>query len=301
MPTSTKSKRASGFDPEAFLKRHEGQDREREERNRVDTLLREYSVPWNILDNTPPFQGLKLNSCLVRWEPENIDEFIKTHGEEFKRWKASLSVEEPEKAQRNSGKSRSGTTVTGKKPDSVKPTNQSGEQIAEQSKPQSTATAEQEKPDESVHRCSGTTVLPQPEGDTTQDSPSEAMPPANAQEDPAVPDSQDDVRPSEVGLNIGNSAAEPSAELPKKSRVSAKRVASDFDELTRRFLHTASIDEKCPVFLPLDIKTALVTLAQVSGVPKLAPSHIVINILREFFDEHRDLINRKLSGVKLSI
>ena len=119
MPTSTKSNRASGFDADAFLKRQEEQDRKREERNRVDSLLREYSVPWNFLDDAPPFQGLKLNSCLVRWEPENIDEFIKTHGEEFKRWKAYLSVEEPEKARRKSGKAtavrHSGITVTGKK------------------------------------------------------------------------------------------------------------------------------------------------------------------------------------------
>ena len=78
-------------------------------------------------------------------------------------------------------------------------------------------------------------------------------------------------------------------------------VNADFDELSHTFLHITSLGEKKPVFLPLELRNALETLARLSGVPNLAPSHIVINILKAFFDEHRDLINRKLSGVKLSI
>lgn len=87
----------------------------------------------------------------------------------------------------------------------------------------------------------------------------------------------------------------------KKSRVSARKVDTDFEELTRKYLHIISLGEKKPVFLPLELRNALETLARLSDVPNLAPSHIVINVLKAFFDEHRDLINRKLSGVKLSI
>uniref|UniRef100_UPI00266FD1CF DUF3408 domain-containing protein n=1 Tax=uncultured Bacteroides sp. TaxID=162156 RepID=UPI00266FD1CF len=90
-------------------------------------------------------------------------------------------------------------------------------------------------------------------------------------------------------------------EQSKKSRISSKKVDADFDELSYTFLHITSLGEKKPVFLPLELRNALETLARLSGVPNLAPSHIVINILKAFFDEHRDLINRKLSGVKLSI
>ena len=90
-------------------------------------------------------------------------------------------------------------------------------------------------------------------------------------------------------------------EQSKKSRVSARKVDADFEELTRRYLHVVSLGEKKPVFLPLELRNALETLARLSGVPNMAPSHIVINVLKAFLDEHRDLINRKLSGVKLSI
>ena len=90
-------------------------------------------------------------------------------------------------------------------------------------------------------------------------------------------------------------------EQSKKSRVSARKVDADFEELARRYLHVVSLGEKKPVFLPLELRNSLETLARLSGVPNLAPSHIVINVLKAFFDEHRDLINRKLSGVKLSI
>lgn len=94
--------------------------------------------------------------------------------------------------------------------------------------------------------------------------------------------------------------AEP-VEQSKKSRVSAKMVDADFDALRHAYLRIVSLGEKKPVFLPLELRKALETLAQLSGVPNLAPSHIVINILKAFFDDNRELINRKLSGVKLSI
>ena len=87
----------------------------------------------------------------------------------------------------------------------------------------------------------------------------------------------------------------------KKSRVSARKVDADFEELSRRYLHVVSLGEKKPVFLPLELRNALDTLARLSGVPNLAPSHIVINILKAFFDDNRELINCKLSREKLRI
>jgi len=49
--------------------------------------MNEYSLPWNIDDDKPPFPGMELNPCAVRWEPANLEEFIRKHGEEFKRFK----------------------------------------------------------------------------------------------------------------------------------------------------------------------------------------------------------------------
>lgn len=90
-------------------------------------------------------------------------------------------------------------------------------------------------------------------------------------------------------------------EQSKKSRVSAKMVDADFDALRHTYLRIVSLGEKKPVFLPLELRDSLEKLARVSGVPNLAPSHIVINILKAFFDNNRELINRKLSGEKLSV
>ena len=94
--------------------------------------------------------------------------------------------------------------------------------------------------------------------------------------------------------------AEP-VEQSKKSRVSARKVDADFEELARKYFHVVSLAEKKPVFLPLELRDSLEKLARVSRVPNLAPSHIVVNILKAFFDDNRELINRKLSGEKLSV
>lgn len=121
-------------------------------------------------------------------------------------------------------------------------------------------------------------------------------------------DSESEHQTASEVMTAGNSSDIPTTaekadavEQLKKSRISVKKVDADFDELSHTFLRIVSLGEKKPVFLPLELRNALETLARLSGVPNLAPSHIVINILKAFFDDNRELINRKLSGVKLSI
>lgn len=81
MAKSTKASNRFGFDADKFL-----QDRDEKERQQErNSLIIEYSLPWNIIDNDPPFPGMKLNPCLVRWEPENVEEFIREYGEEVKK------------------------------------------------------------------------------------------------------------------------------------------------------------------------------------------------------------------------
>ena len=92
-----------------------------------------------------------------------------------------------------------------------------------------------------------------------------------------------------------------SVEQSKKTRVSAKMVDADFDELSREYLQVTSLGEKKPVFLPLELRDALDAIARLSGDRKLSASHVAINVIRTFLNEHRELINRKLAGVKLSI
>lgn len=90
MAKSTKASNRSGFDADKFL-----QDRDEKERQQErNSLIIEYSLPWNIIDNDPPFPGMKLNPCLVRWEPENVEEFIREHGEEVKKLAAERKEEQ---------------------------------------------------------------------------------------------------------------------------------------------------------------------------------------------------------------
>lgn len=275
MAKSTKSSKASGFDADKFLQDIEEKERQ-QDRN---ALIIEYSLPWNIIDNTPPFPGMKLNPCLVRWEPENIEEFIRQHGEDFNRLK-NAGMNNPEINQ--------GTAKSEPSPSEVSSA--------------STSISVQRE-----HQCTDTTDVPTTKTKASPKGQSFSKVPVKQKSKPdgisMAPISDASV------IETTSKQSEPSAdkdtvetvEQSRNTRVSSKMVNADFDELTREFLHITSLGEKKPVFLPLELRKALETLARLSGVPNLAPSHIAINILRAFFDEHRDLINRKLSGMKLSI
>lgn len=275
MAKSTKPSKASDFDADKFLAELEEQSRkEKEAEQKREALLKEYSIPWNMKDEEPPLSGMRLNAWLCRWEPENIEKFVREHGEECKRIIAKLNAD--------------------------KPTNQPDAQASSQPEHQSTKSTVIETSDYAVQpqsQFTGATVIPSltPESEIQKVSV-----PSSSETD--VPDGQNsDTVPASVTLRMDVQEEPDTVEQSKKSRISSKKVDADFDELIREFLHITSLGEKKPVFLPLELRNALETLARLSGVPNLAPSHIVINVLKAFFDEHRDLINRKLSGVKLSI
>lgn len=59
--------------------------REKEAEQKKEALIKEYSILWNMKDEEPPLPGMKLNAWCYRWEPENLEEFIREHGEECKR------------------------------------------------------------------------------------------------------------------------------------------------------------------------------------------------------------------------
>lgn len=97
-------------------------------------------------------------------------------------------------------------------------------------------------------------------------------------------------------------SSEPSTvEQSKKSRISAKKVDADFDELRREFIHPASLGEKKPVFLPLALRDRLDDIARLSGDRRVSASHIAINIISRWIDDNRDTLNRKISNKDFSI
>lgn len=279
----------SEFDAQKFL---DEVNKEREKEMKASSGIPAGAVagdPWD----EPPAPNMHHDPCLWMWVPE-------TPKEKQPEWNPDTvpNIKRP------------GYSITGKKlPDDAELTDQPNDQSCKQAEshsvgvsvPKSSETVKQE------HQCTDITVTPPKKtkspsrtevGEEPEVMPNEAPPSDLESENKTASEDMPTNKTSEapVGTNRIDTV-----EQSKKSRISSKKVDADFDELSHTFLHIVSLGEKKPVFLPLELRNALETLARLSGVPNLAPSHIVINILKAFFDENRELINRKLSGVKLSI
>lgn len=92
-----------------------------------------------------------------------------------------------------------------------------------------------------------------------------------------------------------------SVEQSKKTRQSAKMVASDFDTLAAQFICPTDLGEKKPLFFPEKIRESLRKIAGLVPGGKVSPSHIAIHIIEAWIDEHRDLFNRMFANQKTSI
>lgn len=286
------SNRAPKFNAEEFLENFE---REQREEIRKRNIIPEGSIDGNPWDG-PPAPGMTFNAGIWKWVP-------------------AASVEKKDNLNWNPDETpdirRPGYSITGKKlPDNAELTNQSGNRDSDQSEPQQSKASGTRKPKNMVeqeHQCTDTTVTPPKRAKSPSRTEAEENPEVMPKDAPPSDSESEHQTASEV-MTAGNSSDIPTTaekadavEQLKKSRISVKKVDADFDELSHTFLRIVSLGEKKPVFLPLELRNALETLARLSGVPNLAPSHIVINILKAFFDDNRELINRKLSGVKLSI
>ncbi|MDE6268028.1 MAG: DUF3408 domain-containing protein [Muribaculaceae bacterium] len=269
-----------------------------ERSSQTSALMREYSLPYDFTDPTPPFPDMKVNICLVRWEPKNLDEFILKHGEEFKRMLAEKKEQQEGNLDGLVDVKKSRSTSQRRRSKTVKSNTQSDNSAGE---------IGQDSKVQSEHQCTDATAIP------TADMPIVEV---------------HDLIPETIGLNETKTSVpskvtetgiseitdpQPfqksevvsdtsvSVEQSKKTRVSAKMIDADFDELSRKYLQITSLGEKKPVFLPLELRDALDAIARLSGDRRLSASHVAINVIRAFLNEHRELINRKLAGVKLSI
>ena len=301
MAKSTKSTKASGFDADKYLEELEEESRkEKEAAKKKEARIMEYSIPWNMTDREPPLPEMKLNAWRFRWEPENLEEFIPKYGENCKRIIAEINAEKKRRLDTIPDVRRPGYSVTGNKLDTDEPANQPDAQASSQPEHQSTKTTETEIPDDAVQPQPQSTGTPVTPSAASEPEVKDVLPPSSPITD--APDVQNsDTDTASVPPQAESRPNSATVEQLKKSRVSARKVDADFEELSRRYLHVVSLGEKKPVFLPLELRNALDTLARLSGVPNLAPSHIVINILKAFFDDNRELINCKLSREKLRI
>lgn len=267
--------------------------------SRTSALMREYSLPYDFTDPTPPFPDMKINIGLVRWEPKNLDEFIREHGEEFKRMLAEKKEQQEGNLEGLVDVKKSRPSLQRRKSKTAKSNTRSDNSSIEICQHDSTIQSE--------HQCTDTTVIPDtdmPCNDVSNLIP-ETMGLNEINTYAPSKDTKTDISeisvPQPFQKTVEVSEISVSVEQLKKSRISAKMIDNEFDELSRKYLQVTSLGEKKPVFLPLELRDALDAIARLSGDRKLSASHVAINVIRAFLNDHRELINRKLAGVKLII
>lgn len=207
--TASKSEsRANKFDAEKFLRQGEEKSKAEAERHRkIEALMKEYSLPWNVGDNKVPFPGLALNPCAVRWEPVNLEEFIREHGEEFKKFKIAML------------------------------TNQSGNRDSDQSAPQRGKASGTRKPKDMVepeHQYTDATVTPPKKAKSPSKTEAEEIPEVmpNDEKPKWNPDTVPDIR--RRGYSITGKKLPDNAELTNQSgnQSSDQSPKSDSEQVT---------------------------------------------------------------------
>ena len=287
MAKSTKASNRSGFDADKFL-----QDRDEKERQQErNSLIIEYSLPWNIIDNDPPFPGMKLNPCLVRWEPENVEEFIREHGEEVKKLAAERK-EEQETARKayfanatKRRKSRGTSDSKSSKPDSDQVTimtemgNPSQQNVTASEDTLTVKTASTSNPTqvESLLHQKGTDLT----------APNTA--PVETVNDIGVPTEVITATDTTIMTTTDKVGAQPNvANTPavtgKSTRISAKMRRASRQEFHDAYLVKTDTKGGKPITISANLIKRLYRICARSGDYRACPTYLVNNLLMEILD-----------------
>lgn len=287
MAKSTKASNRSGFDADKFL-----QDRDEKERQQErNSLIIEYSLPWNIIDNDPPFPGMKLNPCLVRWEPENVEEFIREHGEEVKKLAAERK-EEQETARKtyfaNATKRRQSRGTSDSK--SSKPDSDQVTIMTEMGNPsQQNVTASEDTPTVKTASTSNPTqaesLLHQKGTDLT--APDTA--PVETVNDIGVPAEVITATDTTIMITADKTEAQPNvADTPavttKATRISAKMRRASRQEFHDVYLVKTDTKGGKPITISANLIKRLYRICARSGDYRACPTYLVNNLLAEILD-----------------
>ena len=287
MAKSTKASNRSGFDADKFL-----QDRDEKERQQErNSLIIEYSLPWNIIDNDPPFPGMKLNPCLVRWEPENVEEFIREHGEEVKKLAAERK-EEQETARKayfaNATKRRKSRGTSDSK--SSKPDSDQVTIMTEMENPsQQNVTASEDMPTVKTASTSNPTqaelLLHQKGTDLT--APDTA--PVETVNDIGVPTQVITATDTTIMTTTDKAEAQPNvADTPavtgKSTRISAKMRRASRQEFHDAYLVKTDTKGGKPITISANLIKRLYRICARSGDYRACPTYLVNNLLMEILD-----------------
>lgn len=287
MAKSTKASNRSGFDADKFL-----QDRDEKERQQErNSLIIEYSLPWNIIDNDPPFPGMKLNPCLVRWEPENVEEFIREHGEEVKRLAAERK-EEQETARKayfaNATKRRKSRGTSDSK--SSKPDSDQVTIMTEMGNPsQQNVTVSEDTPTVKTASTSNPTqaesLLHQKGTDLT--APDTA--PVETVNDIGVPTEVITATDTTIMTTTDKTEAQPNvtdtpAVTGKATRISAKMRRASRQEFHDAYLVKTDTKGGKPITISANLIKRLYRICARSGDYRACPTYLVNNLLMEILD-----------------
>lgn len=287
MAKSTKASNRSGFDADKFL-----QDRDEKERQQErNSLIIEYSLPWNIIDNDPPFPGMKLNPCLVRWEPENVEEFIREHGEEVKKLAAERK-EEQETARKayfaNATKRRKSRGTLDSK--SSKPDSDQVTIMTEMGNPlQQNVTASEDTPTVKTASTSNPTQaesLLHQKGTTLTASDTTTVETVN---DIGVPTGVITATDTTIMTTTDKAEAQPNvADAPavtgKATRISAKMRRASRQEFHDTYLVKTDTKGGKPITISANLIKRLYRICARSGDYRACPTYLVNNLLMEILN-----------------
>lgn len=287
MAKSTKASNRSGFDADKFL-----QDRDEKERQQErNSLIIEYSLPWNIIDNDPPFPGMKLNPCLVRWEPENVEEFIREHGEEVKKLAAERK-EEQEIARKayfaNATKRRKSRGTSDSK--SSKPDSDQVTIMTEMGNPsQQNVTASEDTP---TVKTASTSNPTQAESLLHQKGTDLTAPDTTTVEtvnDIGVPTGVITATDTTIMTTTDKAEAQPNvadtpAVMGKATRISARMRRASKQEFHDAYLVKTDTKGGKPITISADLIKRLYRICARSGDYRACPTYLVNNLLIEILD-----------------
>lgn len=287
MAKSTKASNRSGFDADKFL-----QDRDEKERQQErNSLIIKYSLPWNIIDNDPPFPGMKLNPCLVRWEPENVEEFIREHGEEVKKLAAERK-EEQETARKayfaNATKRRKSRGTSDSK--SSKPDSDQVTIMTEMGNPsQQNVTASENTPTVKTASTSNPTQAESLLHQKGTDLTALDTAPVKTVNDIGVPTQVITATDTTIMTTTDKTEAQPNvADTPavtgKATRISAKMRRASRQEFHDAYLVKTDTKGGKPITISAGLIKRLYRICARSGDYRACPTYLVNNLLMEILN-----------------
>lgn len=269
---ATKSQSASSKDTTSKSTVSEGSltDESARLRKQKETmaLMREYSIPYDFSRTTPPFPGMVLNTCFMRWEPENLEEFIREQGEAVRKYKADKKEGLSESiTSKESSMAKSNKVTIMTKAENTSDADSLMEMVAPRKDSLPKLKTSRSKTSES--KPASTMNIPM-EGAQEPHTPSEAI-------------ITDDVTIVTISEDRNKVVVATSA-TPKATRISAKMRRASRKEFHDVYLVKTDTKGGKPITIAVDLVERAYRICARSGDYRTCPTYLFNNLLRELLD-----------------